>query len=564
MLPDSGDAHLAIAARATPRNAPDRASLPGPRASLRSKRATRSGEASATSTGPGCIRLVRFRRRTVSAAIGGVVAGVGGAVFDAALGTNGIGDGDGTRDDRPRGLTVAALDPHGGELGRYDLPPVEEDAEAVLLAEAAVAARRWGIPLELWEEDRLLERWPAERWHAALVKREVWLGLRCARAGSPFMCPMRLAGGAVRGSPALLWSVLCLGVVACADGSGADAGSDRDGGLLDAASGDAAIADAGTADAGIADAGAGACGALPSTIAEGRLGSDGDTVAAPTRRVVLMGGGAEVDAASTAMVSAAEGGDVLVLRASGSVDSYTPYFFEELPAATAPASVATLRLDDARASSHATLHCRVDRAEAVWLAGGDQHDYLGDWDESLQARLAATAARGAAVGGTSAGAMVLGELAFDAAHGSIGSEDALTDPQGMRVSVIPSPMAQPELARTIVDTHFSARDREGRMLAFLARARGTASDGFGVGLDERAALVIERGTYRVRSGRSGRAVWLYRFAGGSTLEVGRPLSMDGVRRLRLLDGATGPWPPTAEDFATGVLLAVREGVVLTL
>jgi cyanophycinase-like exopeptidase len=308
------------------------------------------------------------------------------------------------------------------------------------------------------------------------------------------------------------------------------------------------------------DAGPPACAALPAGIAEGRTGSDGDTTAAPRRALVLMGGGAEVDSASAHFVSSAGGGDVLVLRASGSTETYLPYFESEVGADPAPSSVAVLRSDDPAAAAD-EVACRVDRAEAVWLAGGDQHDYLAGWQSVVHDALAGTAGRAAAIGGTSAGAMALGSYAFGAAEGSVTSAEALEDPTSTLVDVVTSPFPQPELADFLVDTHFTARDREGRLLAFLAHARGLSGGGvvWGVGLDERTALIIENGGFGVRA-EAGGSVWLYRFEGEPDLSAGSRLSMSGIERVQLGDGDEGFWPPQWDAYAP-VELVVTDGVV---
>jgi cyanophycinase-like exopeptidase len=293
------------------------------------------------------------------------------------------------------------------------------------------------------------------------------------------------------------------------------------------------------------------CPAAGAGIERSTLGAFDSVAGTPVRRVVLMGGSTEVDPAARAFVEAAGGGDVLVLRASGSTTTYTPYFFTELSADPAPSSATTIRIDDPAQSSSEAVLCVTTRSEAVWLAGGDQWDYVGGWTPALHDELAGLFDRGIAIGGTSAGAMVLGEFAFDASRGSITSGEALANPLSVDVSVSISPMAQPELAGWIVDSHFRQRDREGRLLAFLARALSMSGGDVvhGIGLDERASLVIEDGSYEAMA-VTGRYVWLYRVAGTVTLVAGEPLDLPLVLRRRLESGETGGWPPSFEDADT--------------
>ena len=301
------------------------------------------------------------------------------------------------------------------------------------------------------------------------------------------------------------------------------------------------------------------CAALPRGASSERIGNPDDTVVVGTRRAVLMGGSAEVDPAMALHVAGAGGGDVVVLRASGSTSSYLEYLASEVGADPAPASVEVIRIDNPPAGADDSVLCRVDRAEAVWLAGGDQSDYLLAWPSELHASLGALADRGATVGGTSAGAMALSQASFDADGGSITSGTALADPSGDAVSVSLSPFAAPELDGVIVDTHFMAREREGRLLAFAvaAQAAGLPLPITAVGIDERSALVVEDGSFAVHSS-SGGSVWLYRVA--EVAAQSGPLDLERVGRIRLVDGDAGVWPVDWTAFDADALTVV-DGVV---
>ena len=223
-----------------------------------------------------------------------------------------------------------------------------------------------------------------------------------------------------------------------------------------------------------------------------------------------------------------------------------------------PARVSVLRVDEPNIGNHAAVLCRVEAAEAVWLAGGDQSDYLVRWPSELQAEIASPHTR--ALGGTSAGAMVLGAVAFDAANGSVTSSEALLDPDAPAISLRSSAFVQPELSGVLVDTHFSARAREGRLIAFLANAADASGDLdlIGVGLDERTALVMEDGRARVLADDGG-SVWVYRLtAAGSA--TGGPLTDAYAERVRLRDAEELPWPM---DWATrpADTLMVVDGLV---
>lgn len=274
-----------------------------------------------------------------------------------------------------------------------------------------------------------------------------------------------------------------------------------------------------------------------------------------------MGGGAEHDAAATRFVEGANGGDIVILRASGSLTSYPDYFTLTLTASPAPASAVTvLTLAPALADDPA-VQCWILQAEAVWLAGGDQWHYLVLWPQAVHSALSALNARGGAIGGTSAGAVALGEAAFDARHGSVTSAEALADPLRQEVALSYPAFAASELYGTLVDSHFMDRGREGRLLVFLARflTEKSRSEVIGVGLDEEMALVIDGRSARVY-GPAGRSAWLYRVTGPVGVAVGEPLDLSGIQRVRLEDGAELSWPPDF-GFLPFVEMTVVDGVV---
>jgi len=290
----------------------------------------------------------------------------------------------------------------------------------------------------------------------------------------------------------------------------------------------------------------------------GLSGSGADATPSPVRRLVLMGGGPEEDGAARRFAEAAAGGDIVVLRATGSLTSYPDYFSAELSPSPHPASVTTIRTDTPPLADHPSVLCRLDRAEAIWLAGGSQWDYLGRWPQSVHVAIREAGQRGAAMGGTSAGAVSMGEAAFDARNGTVTSPEALGDRAGVSVSVGPSGRPQPELRNMIGDSHFTERSREGRLLAFLGRllAEDRSGSFVGIGIDEGAALEIEDDSYRVSSVRGG-AVWMYEATGPAVVQSGRPLSLDGIRRVRLADGVEGL--AHSSDLGNAALHMVNEG-----
>src|SRR5882724_12068565 len=106
-----------------------------------------------------------------------------------------------------------------------------------------------------------------------------------------------------------------------------------------------------------------------------RVGSPNDIAASTTAGTVLMGGGTDVDAAFQWMCQRSGGGDFLVIRATGT-DAYNPYIQSLCPNEN---SVATLIIPNRSAANDPFVVNAIQEAEALWIAGGDQSNYINFW-----------------------------------------------------------------------------------------------------------------------------------------------------------------------------------------
>lgn len=208
--------------------------------------------------------------------------------------------------------------------------------------------------------------------------------------------------------------------------------------------------------------------------------------------LVLAGGGVDHDEAMRFMLRQATGGDVLILRSSGS-DGYNSYFYEELGVRLN--SVETIRILNSRGANDPYLAQRVQEAEVIFFAGGDQRRYYEEWKgTSLEIELTAKVqGNNFVLGGTSAGAMILGELQYLPIFQGVISSEALSDPYHiqMRELLYDQFFHHPWLDSYCVDTHFDQRNRSGRMSAFLARGVVDFSQNLkGIALNERTAIAI--------------------------------------------------------------------------
>lgn len=288
-----------------------------------------------------------------------------------------------------------------------------------------------------------------------------------------------------------------------------------------------------------------------------RRGEASDDTTSPSGPgLILMGGGPDVDdafvwarriLAGPARPDGVRSGDAVVLRASGA-DGYDDYLYQ----LAGFRSVQTILLPkDAGPADFSIATDLVSRAEFVFFAGGDQSRYVAWGATPLMAAVSAVYRRGGVVGGTSAGCAILGQYVYDAISAgsrAVTSRTALSDPFDPDISFSRRLFAFPELAGVITDTHFSARDRMGRLTSFVARqhADGVVTrrppEVLGVGVDEGAALVIDKNMQgRLLQQRSAASVHIVRGGPADTIAAGQALLYRSVSVLRLQDPTQDVW-----------------------
>jgi len=253
--------------------------------------------------------------------------------------------------------------------------------------------------------------------------------------------------------------------------------------------------------------------------------------------LMLMGGSDNVDQAFRWLIKKSGGGRLVVLRASGD-DNYHDYFFKELGGLV---SVETLVFHDKAASTDPRVLEILRHADGIFIAGGDQSNYVKFWQGTpVNAALDAHVRAGRPIGGTSAGLAILGAYTYGCMDSiSLLPADALRDPFGPSVTLIRDFLHLPYLGDVITDSHFTARGRLGRLVPFVARLSVEEKRPIqGLGVDEKTALCIEPdGTARVFTQAHGK-VWLVRSPSTvKTLKPGQPLVVDEVSVVVLDPGS---------------------------
>ena len=223
-----------------------------------------------------------------------------------------------------------------------------------------------------------------------------------------------------------------------------------------------------------------------------RAGNAADTVVTPRPGFALMGGG-EQDPALKYLCEHANGGDFLILRAN-TEDEYAQKVNEEIRALCPLNSAATIVFSEREDSDDAKLVQHIAQAEAIFIAGGDQSNYVRFWqDTPVEDAINRHIASGKPIGGSSAGLAVLGEFSFSSMIDTIHSPDALADPYGNKVTISRDFLRIPLLAGIITDTHFAQRDRMGRLVVFLSRILqdGWSKQVRAIAVEEGAAVLLE-------------------------------------------------------------------------
>jgi cyanophycinase-like exopeptidase len=225
-----------------------------------------------------------------------------------------------------------------------------------------------------------------------------------------------------------------------------------------------------------------------------RLGNKEDVQTKTEAGIAMMGGGSDLDEAFRWLCNKGNGGDFLILRARGN-DDYNSYVNGLCHAN----SVATLIIPNREAALDPAVAEIIRRAEVVFIAGGDQSNYVRGWQGTpVESAINEGIAAGKPIGGTSAGLAVLGEFVYGCLKDKpddkdLASTDVLPNPYFERVTLVRDFLRVPHLEHLITDSHFAKRDRMGRSLGFLARIMkdGWSSSPREIAIDEKSAVLVE-------------------------------------------------------------------------
>lgn len=293
------------------------------------------------------------------------------------------------------------------------------------------------------------------------------------------------------------------------------------------------------------------------------LGNPDDVTTQTSPGFLLAGGNTDVDSAMQWLIDQSGGGDFVVIRASGT-DAYNPYIFSELGRVVD--SVETIIMKQDRAAYDPYVIGQIRNAEALFIAGGNQWDYVRMWKGTpIEAAIHDLVAQGVPVGGTSAGLAILGEFSFSAERGTIYSDEALKNPYHPRLTLENDFLHLPDLGGTITDSHFAERDRMGRLVTFLARILqdGWADQARGIGIDGKTALAVDGNGVATLHG-DGAVYFLHTTTFPEHCQKNDPLTFRDVEVFRLSGvGSTFDLAAWTGASGTAYSLSAVEGVLIS-
>ncbi|HXR17918.1 MAG TPA: cyanophycinase [Terriglobales bacterium] len=294
-----------------------------------------------------------------------------------------------------------------------------------------------------------------------------------------------------------------------------------------------------------------------------RIGQKNDAQTRPVAGIAMMGGGTDLDEAFRWLCGKADGGDFLILRAHGD-DDYNSY----VNGLCKLNSVATLIIPDRDAANDPAVADIIRHAEVIFIAGGDQANYIHFWRGSpVQEAINQHIAGGKPIGGTSAGLAVQGEFAYgalnDPGDSELHSNEALPNPYHNQVTVVRDFLKIPRLENTITDSHFAKRDRMGRTLVFLARIMqdGWSREPREVAIDEKSAVLVGADGKSVVIGSGRGAYFLRPTRAPDICRKDVPLSFRHVSVYRAPSGAHFDLASWTGTGGVSYSLSVDQGII---
>ncbi|HEV8201562.1 MAG TPA: cyanophycinase [Candidatus Polarisedimenticolia bacterium] len=272
------------------------------------------------------------------------------------------------------------------------------------------------------------------------------------------------------------------------------------------------------------------------------VGNPADVVRPTTGLWVMQGGGTDVDENFRRMGAASGGGDFVVIRVGGT-DAYNQYILDLCGCD----SVETIVFKNTNASTDPVVINKIRNAEALFIAGGDQSQYVKYWKNTpIEDAINFVASKPAPIGGTSAGMAIMSQF-INSATGkyTLTSTMALANPFDVNLTLDKDFVALSGLQGIITDQHLIERDRIGRTLAFMARLvnDGYTTDAKAIAADRETTALMDPATNTIsviaNADHPTPYVYFLRRSGPAEVcQSGVPLTYRNVTVYRISPGGT--------------------------
>lgn len=282
-------------------------------------------------------------------------------------------------------------------------------------------------------------------------------------------------------------------------------------------------------------------------------------VSPATKSSILLGGGGDYpDEAMQWFSDRAGRGDIVALRANDST------YYNEIFMKMGANSVRTFVMTSQEGAEQSEVLDALNKAEGIFFAGGDQSFYVNYLKHTkVAAAVNAAAMRGAPIGGTSAGLAILGQFVYSAQYNSLTSTDALKDPFHHDMTLDKDFIALPALTGAITDSHFAARNRMGRSIAFMARLNKAQwhPAAHVVAIDEDVAMAVDENGVGSMFTTGNYAYILTPTRDPAVCQESTPLTMEGVEVYKLGKDAKFDFKTWTGSGGSSYSVNVKDGVL---
>jgi cyanophycinase len=256
--------------------------------------------------------------------------------------------------------------------------------------------------------------------------------------------------------------------------------------------------------------------------------------------LLLVGGGSEnynswSDAPYGWFVSRADSGKIVNIDADAT-SSWYPNYFKSLGAS---GDSKMLQIANRTAANDSAVYKELISADGIFMEGGDQYDYISNWKGTLvEDAIHAVFNKGGAIGGTSAGLAVIGEIVFSARYGSAYPEETAYNPYDSAIQFEDDFLHI--LPNVLTDSHFYSRGRIGRLVPMLARRIQDNGEGTitGIGISDKTALCIESDLTANAYGMATVTVLYAKAKSFISCQRNQPLTFTNIGFDQLIDGVT--------------------------